>query len=246
MTNRAAQPDTEADQQLRQWLDADDLTSFIMVAGAGSGKTTSLVKALDHIRKTRGAKLRRRGQRIACITYTEIAAREISLDVGAEQLFHVSTIHSFLWTIIRPFQEDIRAWVTRRLHEKIGERTEKLGNPSMRPAPRARAEEDIARYRQQLAALPRVPGFAYRTGSDYSKGILGHSDVLKMVPELLKEKALFRTIMAQRFPFVFVDESQDTEPQFVEALRAVDRQQPKTFCVGFFGDPMQQIYFRWV
>jgi len=242
MTNRATQPDTEADRELRQCLDAASLTSFIMVAGAGSGKTTSLVKALDHIRRTRGDRLRRRGQRIACITYTEIAAREIGLDVGDEKLFHVSTIHSFLWTVIRPFQEDIRSWIARRLQEKIEERQTKLNNPKSKAATRERAEQEIARYRRQLTALPRVPCFAYGTGSDYAKGVLGHSDILKMVPEVLKEKALLRTVMAQRFPVVFVDESQDTDPSFVEALKDVDRQHSGTFCVGFFGDPMQQIY----
>jgi DNA helicase-2/ATP-dependent DNA helicase PcrA len=213
-----------------------------MVAGAGSGKTTSLVKALDHLRRTRGERLRRRGQRVACITYTEIAAREIEADVGDEQLFHVSTIHSFLWTVIRPFQEDIRAWVERRLHEKLEERQEKLNRPTTKATTRQRAEQDVARYRSQLTALPRVPSFTYGTGSDYAKGVLGHSDILQMVPQILKEKTLLQTIMARRFPFVFVDESQDTDPTFVNALKAVDRQEKGAFCVGFFGDPMQQIY----
>ena len=43
MTSRIGKPDTEADLQLRDCLDQPALTSFVMVAGAGSGKTTSLV-----------------------------------------------------------------------------------------------------------------------------------------------------------------------------------------------------------
>ncbi|WP_458366937.1 UvrD-helicase domain-containing protein [Burkholderia pseudomallei] len=62
-----------------------------MVAGAGSGKTTSLVKALTHLAQTRRRELKMRGQRIACITYTEVATKEISGDVGDDGLFHVST-----------------------------------------------------------------------------------------------------------------------------------------------------------
>src|SRR5689334_18713593 len=100
-TRRIDKPDTEADIQLRKYLDQS--TSFVMVAGAGSGKTTSLVKALAHIGKTHGKSLRERGQRIACITYTEVATEQIFGDVGQDHLFHVSTIHSFLWDLIKPF-----------------------------------------------------------------------------------------------------------------------------------------------
>ncbi len=71
-----------------------------MVADAGSGKTTSLVKALTHLGQTRRAELKARGQRVACITYTEVAVKEIWGDVGNDPLFHVSTIHSFLWTVV--------------------------------------------------------------------------------------------------------------------------------------------------
>jgi DNA helicase II / ATP-dependent DNA helicase PcrA len=242
MTGRASRPDTSADLEVFRCLDGSPLQSFVMVAGAGSGKTTSLIKALDHVRRTRGDRLRRCGQSVACITYTEVAVREIREEVRDQTLFQVSTIHSFLWTIIKPFQQDIRLWVGRRLCEKIADREEKLSSPRIRGTTRDRAARDIARYRKQMAALPMVSGFRYEIGSDYGNGILGHSDVLRMVPELLNEKALLRKVVARRFPFVFVDESQDTEPRFVEALKSIDQQMSGVFCVGFFGDPMQQIY----
>lgn len=49
MTSRIGQPDTQADVELRACLDQRPQTSFVMVAGAGSGKTTSLVKGLAHL-----------------------------------------------------------------------------------------------------------------------------------------------------------------------------------------------------
>jgi len=52
---------------------------------------------------------------------------------------------------------------------------------------------------------------------------------------------LLRQLIASRFPFIFVDESQDTNPHVVEALRQIAGEQPQ-LCVGFFGDPMQKIY----
>jgi ATP-dependent DNA helicase UvrD/PcrA len=77
MTSRIGQPETTADNELRACLDQRLQTSFVMVAGAGSGKTTSLVKALAHLAQTRSKDLRTRGQRIACISYTEVAVNEI-------------------------------------------------------------------------------------------------------------------------------------------------------------------------
>ena len=138
MTRRIDNPDTDADIELRGYLDADICPCFIMVAGAGSGKTTSLVKALDHIGKTCGTELRRRNQQVACITYTEIAVGEIWSDVGNNPLFHVSTIHSFLWALAKPFQKDISIWVRQRMEAKLAELRQAKANfgPSSTEDPR--------------------------------------------------------------------------------------------------------------
>jgi DNA helicase-2/ATP-dependent DNA helicase PcrA len=213
-----------------------------MVAGAGSGKTTSLIKALDHLSQTRGAELRRRAQQIACITYTDVAVKEIWGDVGNDPLFHVSTIHSFLWSVIKPFQSDLRAWVRHRLDEKIDEAQGKLDNPRTRSATKEKAADDITSYGRQLAQIGSVKQFVYGTSSDYPKGILGHSDILKLGPTLITEHALMRSVVAQRFTVIFVDESQDTDPDFVSALKVLAVSAPPAFCLGFFGDPVQKIY----
>src|SRR6056297_2056028 len=126
MTSRIGQPNTATDSALHERLASDGNRHFVMVAGAGSGKTTSLVKALAQIERTQGPALRRNGQQVACITYTEVAAGEIRGDVGNDELFHVSTIHSFLWTVIKPFQSDLRNWVRSRLNDKIAEEQDKI------------------------------------------------------------------------------------------------------------------------
>ena len=135
-----------------------------MVAGAGSGKTTSLVKALSHLSGTRAPDLRRRGQRVACITYTAVAVGEILSDVGNDALFHVSTIHSFLWTIVHPFQRDLRQWVAGRIEEKIAAAQAKLDNPRTRANTKERAAGDIERYRRQRDALGNVVQFKIPDG----------------------------------------------------------------------------------
>ena len=242
MTRRIGQPDTQADLDLRTCLDERPQRSFVMVAGAGSGKTTSLVKALAHLGRTRRTELKTRGQRIACITYTEVAVNEIWGDVGNDLLFHVSTIHSFLWTVVRPFQINLKAWMITRIHEKIAAAQERHDKPRTRAATREGLVEDIARYRRHLEAVEQQTHFTYGAGSDFARGTLGHSDVIAAAVQLIEQSQLLRDIIVSRYPVLFVDESQDTRPDIVAAFRRVAETTSVEFCLGFFGDPMQKIY----
>jgi len=244
MSSRANKPDTQADIDLRICLGSVPPRSFIMKAGAGSGKTTSLIKGLSSVIRMHGDKLRKSRQRVACITYTEIAAGEIWRDVGSDPLVHVSTIHSFMWLLAKPFQNDIRVWVSGRIAEKIEALEEKQATYGARVQQRTKDKDarDLERLRRQSGRIVAVKAFRYGTGSDYAKGILGHDDILKLVPHLIAERPLFRTLLARQFPFVFVDESQDTTTEVVEALKTVEREPGVPLCLGFFGDPMQRIY----
>lgn len=244
MTSRALQKDTEADREIYSCLNSLPPRSFLMVAGAGSGKTTSLIKGLTEILNQNAERLKLRRQKIACITYTEIAAGEIWADVGKNPLVHVSTIHSFLWFLVRSFQSDIQAWVTNRIEEKLGELriAEMNFGPRVQQRTRDKNRIDIDRYDQQRKRIGQVRSFTYGTGSDYVNGILGHDDIIKMVPQFILERPLMKRLLIQQYPFLFVDESQDTTENVVDALKAVDKEFGDQFCLGFFGDPMQRIY----
>ncbi|MEW6599344.1 MAG: UvrD-helicase domain-containing protein [Nitrospirota bacterium] len=244
MTSRAQQKDTEADLELYRCLNASPTRSFLMVAGAGSGKTTSLIKGLTEALKVHSGRLKLRKQQIACITYMEIAADEIWTDVGNNPLVHVSTIHSFLWSLIRSFQSDIHEWVVKRIDERLVELRETAANfgPRVQQRTRDKNQNDIDRYERQKARIGRVLSFTYGTGSDYVNGVLGHDDIIKMVPQFIIERPLLQSILAQQYPFLFVDESQDAMANVVAALKAVEESQQGHFCLGFFGDPMQRIY----
>lgn len=244
MRRRIDNADTAADIQLRNYLCDRSPSNFVMVAGAGSGKTTSLVKALEYVGKKYGGILRARGQQVACITYTEVATAEILADVGHIPIFHVSTIHSFLWSLLSSFQKDIREWVMKRVEQRAVDLQVKIEGfgPRVQERTRDKASRDLDRAREQQQLLRTVPEFNYGTGSSYGEGILGHDDIIKMVPDLMGEKPLLRRIFAQKYPFCFVDESQDTFPGVVESLIGVAETRPGTFCLGFFGDPMQKIY----
>jgi DNA helicase-2/ATP-dependent DNA helicase PcrA len=244
VTRRIDKPDTPADRELRALLNDPEARGAVVIAGAGSGKTTSLIKALDHLEREHETALRRRRQKIACITYTNIAVDEIRTDLRDSPLVHAATINSFLWELVRPFQRDIAAWVAKRAEERRAGLIEERDGFSTRVRQKKRDSNAaaIARLDEAISTLGKIERYTYETSSDYVKGILGHDDVLRMVPELLRTKPLLANLTAQQYPYCFVDESQDTNPTVVEALKHVATARPGRFRLFFFGDPMQQIY----
>src|SRR6185369_11760611 len=98
--------DAPADVEIAACLNLESPRSFFLFAGAGSGKTRSLVEALLHIRRTYGDQLRLKGQRVAVITYTNAACDEITRRIDFDPVVVVRTIHSFAWSVIEGFNKD--------------------------------------------------------------------------------------------------------------------------------------------
>lgn len=246
MNRRVDSPDTDADRAIHACITATPPQPFVVRAGAGSGKTTSLIKALDWVMSEHGAGMRAKKQKVACITYTELAANEIRADVNAAPLVHVSTIHSFYWAIAKTFQADIKVWLMNDIRRRISELEEEFKNygSRVRQTTRDRNKADQERYARTLETLDGVRTFNYGVGSDYAKGILGHEDILQLADFLLQNRPLFRKVVALNYPFVFIDESQDTFPGVVKSFKEVEAQMRGKFCLGFFGDPMQSIFMR--
>lgn len=98
--------------------------SFRLEAGArGAGKTYSLVKAIQLIIDEEGAQLVRRHQKVACITYTNVATDEVIKRTDGHPAVYASTIHSFCWELCKSFQTVLRSEVMNipQLVEKINE-----------------------------------------------------------------------------------------------------------------------------
>lgn len=232
--------ETKADAQIRACL--DNHQSFALIAGAGSGKTTSLVEALARIREREGLGLRQNGQRIACITFTKRAVEVIKTRLGFDDLYLVSTLHSFLWDQIGRFQSDIReALRLGRIPSLITKERGKDNGGKSQKALEARAK--IERFEQDLLALDGVKLFTYSDAKfgDYRNGLLGHDDIIGIAAYLFAENATFRRITGLRFPYIFVDEAQDTDHGIVRGLNLVCAEKSLPL-VGYFGDPWQQIY----
>lgn len=230
---------TQADLDIKDCLDQH--RSFTVIAGAGSGKTTSLVTALRYVKSQFGKRLRRDGQKVVCITYTKRARDVLKHRLNDDGLFEVSTIHSFLWHEISRFDSDIGAIITETIiPQKIEKLAENTGGNSQR-AQKARA--DIETLSQILPIVPEISSFDYndRQFSDFASGEIGHDDVIDIAAAMIEGRPLLRNIIGQKYPYIFVDEAQDTFPVVVEALNMICSREGLPI-VGYFGDPMQQIY----
>ncbi len=232
--------ESEADAKVRACLDGH--RSFALIAGAGSGKTRSLVEALGRVRDREGRGLRQNGQRIACITFTKRAVEVIKSRLGFDDLYLVSTLHGFLWEQIGRFPDDIRdALRLGRLPALIEKERAKDNGGNSRAARDARAKAE--RLEQELMGLAEVGDFQYGDVrfSDYLKGRLSHDDIIAIASYLFAHNLTFRRITGLRFPYIFVDEAQDTFEGIVTGLNLVSVGEGLPI-VGYFGDPWQQIY----
>ncbi len=231
---------TEADKKIRKCL--EEKQCFAMIAGAGSGKTTSLVTALDYLRETEGARLRRNDQNILCITYTKRAFEVISERLDWDDLFLVRTLHKFLWNQIKKFTPNIREAL--REHVIPAHIEKKQEDDNGRQSKKAvAAREKIASLRADIDGLEAVKRFEYNDTnfSNYPEGQLNHDDVIAVAAYLISENEVLRRIIGQKYPYIFVDEAQDTFENVVEALNKLCETEGLPI-VGYSGDPMQQIY----
>jgi DNA helicase-2/ATP-dependent DNA helicase PcrA len=240
-SNRTA--DDHVDGEIAACLDMVKPRSFFLFAGAGSGKTRSLVNALRHLRKQYGTKLRFGGQRIAVITYTNAACDEIVQRTEFDPLIQVSTIHSFAWQLIGGFNADIREWLKRDLAATIVELEELEAKGRAGTKASIARQAQIASKRERLVGLDSIRSFIYSpTGDNRETNALNHPEVIALAAYFLSEKPLMQSILVRQFPVLLVDEGQDTNRYLVDALFQVQAKHASTFCLGFFGDTMQRIY----
>ena len=117
--------DDHVDQEIQKCFSKNNPKCFFVFAGAGSGKTRSLINTLTFLDSEYGEEILMQGKRIAVITYTNAARDEISRRLQYKPIFSVSTIHSFLWELIKNYQEDIKAWVIQSIKTEIEDLQEK-------------------------------------------------------------------------------------------------------------------------
>lgn len=237
--------DCEAEEQIKKCLDTKRPNSFFLLAGAGSGKTRTLVNTLNYISSIYGELLSQNKKQIAVITYTNAARNEILRRVSGSSIFYIATIHSFAWELIKPYTNDIKKWLEVELKSKIAENERKQNSPRVNTNTKAYAQraKEIIAYNNRLENLKTFKEFVYSPdGNNIEKNSLNHAEVIKITSDLLNEKLLLKQILISRFPVLFIDECQDTKADLLKAFIDVQKSFPNTFVMGLFGDTMQKIY----
>ena len=274
----------------------DEKKSFCFNAGAGSGKTYSLVQSVDYILKNYSDALKKNNQRMMVITYTNAAANEITNRIGSTKLLDVSTIHARMWELIKRFQTDLVSIHLENINQTIAELQAKMnespyyedisfneciGNKEFQDeyskyrslkAPELKARfgkytssgtiskvsefkeyvnSTIKYFKLSTTAIKiqdKTPGF---TKVEYDpldnndhlyRMKFSHDTLIEYSKTLIEKSSTIKRIIIDTYPYILVDEFQDTNPQVVSLLALVDRLSRKKCVVGYYGDVCQNIY----
>lgn len=217
--------------------------SFFLYAGAGAGKTRTLVSVLERLQAQIGHRMRLKSQQVGVITYTNAACDEIIHRLKHDSLFNVRTIHSFIWNLIEGFNADIRIWLRANLQKEIQqlEKEQESGRATSKASvERARSIEN---KRARIEQLDSIRVFTYSPeGDNHDRESLNHSEVIAIGTSFLVEKPLMRQLLVSRYSTLLIDESQDTNHTLIDALLLVQSIHADKFAIGFIGDTMQRIY----
>jgi len=193
--------------------------NFLLSGGAGSGKTYSLVEIINAVINHYPLK------KIACLTYTNAAVNEIKERVDHPNL-QVSTLHEFLWGNIKNYQKELKATLIELINDE--------SYSAFKLPDNLKAAHDVFDDLEN--------GIQYKEFVRVKEGIISHDELIVVAYQMYKKYEKLCAITKSSFPFIFVDEYQDTDKQVVEILLNHLNKSNISSVVGFFGDAMQSIY----
>lgn len=241
------------------------LTTVDVSACPGSGKTTLVVAKLAIL--ARKWKSNTRG--ICVLSHTNVAREEIehrlgSTDVGQRLLSYphfIDTIHGFVnrflatpWLLsagyrVAAIDNDLTTRVRRRhLGEKDYRRLNSYLEKKFRSFDGLRI--GTANFATPLAdgAFPDGPHTdMYKLATSAlrhaaEQGYFCYDEIFVIGEALLTQQSALPSILQQRFPFVLIDEMQDTSEQQNNFLRRLFPRNSTAVCVQRVGDPNQAIF----
>ena len=277
--------------------------STLFNAGAGAGKTYSLIECLKYVIREEGRNLENKNKKVICITYTNVATNEIKERLGNTNLILVSTIHERIWSLInnKLYQSKLVEIHIEYTKEKIKEENEKLKNnkkySSYNKEEKSYINEIISKtnikiqflnkdnFEEELKkenisdkiffdmkvtnfkeiykklkkisklenCLKEIENKKYKN-IEYTplfnfdvlhKMKISHNTLLEYGYRMIKKFDLLKQIIIDRYPYIFIDEYQDTNEKVVKIMNLLDEYSKKInhkFYVGYFGDYVQNIY----
>ena len=236
--------DFQVDETLEKCILSTPRKSFFLFAGAGSGKTYSLVLLLKKIHNSIGKDLLSQGKNVAVITFTNAATDEIINRLNYSSVFHISTIHSFVWDVIKYYQTDIKRLYCQYIIEEMEALDKKLDETKNKTTKTYLSNIEKLNYqKERLAKAQTIEKFVYNpNGSNPEYNALKHAEVIKISAQMIIESQMLQRIIAQRYPILLIDESQDTKKELVDAFFEIQRNFANIFTLGLLGDQKQRIY----
>ena len=170
-------------QQIMEHIANGD--NFLLSGGAGSGKTYSLVQVIKKVIEDNPT------SKIACMTYTNAAVKEIEERVNHKNL-NVSTIHDFLWDNIKHFQKELKIAIIT------------LSN-----------DENVNKIK--IDGLNKVSNDYFDNGEEAVKiqykeylrlkdGIISHDELLVIADYMFAKYSKLCDVVKDRYKFIFIDE----------------------------------------
>ena len=236
--------DLQVDETLEKCILSSPRKSFFLFAGAGSGKTHSLVLLLKKIRDSIGKDLLLQGKNVAVITFTNAATDEIINRLDYSPVFHISTIHSFVWDAIKFYQTDIKRLYCQYIQEDIQVLYEKQEKAKSKATKTYLSNaEKIEHLKEKLGKAKTIEKFVYNpNGSNPEYNALKHAEVIKISAEMIMDSMMLQRIIAQRYPILLIDESQDTKKELIDAFFKIQENFSEAFTLGLLGDQKPRIY----
>lgn len=197
----------------------DEGRNFLLSGGAGSGKTYSLVSVIRQVIAENPT------AKVACMTYTNAAVKEIEERVNHKNL-NVSTIHDFLWDNIKHFQKELKeVIISLSNNEDVSEISIDIENPI------------TENYFLELGV-----DIEYTEYLRIKEGKISHDELLIVANYLFQKYPKLSGIVKDKYKYIFIDEYQDTSKAVVEIFLTHFKESKRKCVVGFFGDAMQNIY----
>jgi DNA helicase-2/ATP-dependent DNA helicase PcrA len=244
---------------------AGSAQNVLVVAGAGCGKTRTIIARATHLIRS-GVD----ASRILMMTFTNRAAREMKNRLKSEvgplsNKVQAGTFHAFCLKVMRRIpksfgiqglsiidgddQNALMSIVRSRLLGKKENKIRKLvpkaaeliryysycRNTCQEPAEYLKLNTDIREDYIKLIAAM----FAEYQKMKIQRGYLDFDDLLEVFGNILEQKPGLRKDLARLFEECLVDEMQDTNPLQFKILQQFSREGVRLFCVG---DPAQSIY----
>ena len=199
--------------------------NFILEGGAGSGKTYSLISLINALTEEFP------DIKIVCITYTNNAVTEILSRIENENIW-VSTIHEFIWALIRKYQNEIKNILVELINDDNEKNFKKPIDFSEDLISEEYFENLYVDYDEYYSVTP----------NDENIVKISHDHILIVAEKMFGKYKKIADILKDIADCIFVDEYQDTSPLVADILLKHLEQSDKKNVIGFFGDSMQSIY----